>query len=362
MINSINDIKDIKTSHLRQLSEYRRKLQKEPILKFLFLELTRRCNERCIHCGSRCGEQTGEELTLEQYKAFLDKIKRDFDLRGLQLCITGGEPLLRKDFFDIMGYAHSLGFHWGMTSNGTLIDSKIAAKLEESGMETISVSLDGMRDSHDAFRRAPGGWDAAVRGINALIERDAFGEIQVTTVVHKDNINELDALYEYLCGIDIDSWRLVTVEPIGRALDAGLSLSAEEYRRVMNFIRDKRSENIPITYGCTHYLGLGYEREVRDWYFLCNAGIYTAGIRFNGDIGACLDIEPRQELLEGNILTDDFTQVWKNGFKAYREDLSGKSAKCSACDSREFCGGGSFHSWDLDKNEQRVCFKGILFE
>ena len=353
---------EIKTEHMRQLSEYRSKLQKDPILKFLFLELTLRCNENCIHCGSRCGKQTGKELTFEQYKAFLDKIKRDFGTRELQLCITGGEPLLRKDFFDIMGYAHSLGFHWGMTSNGTLIDKSIAVKLEECGMGTISISLDGLRETHDKFRCAPGGWDSAVRGINALIERGAFQEIQVTTVVHSGNINELDALYDYLCGVDIDSWRLITIEPIGRALDAGLSLSPEEYERVLEFIREKRADNMPVTYGCTHYLGLEYEREVRDWYFLCNAGIYTAGIRANGDIGACLDIEKRPELLDGNILTDDFTHIWKNGFKSYRNDLSDKSAKCSACGSREFCKGGSFHSWDFDKNEQRVCLKGVLFE
>lgn len=353
---------EIKSEHMRQLSEYRSKLQKDPILKFLFLELTLRCNENCVHCGSRCGKRTGKELTLEQYKAFLDKIKRDLGTRGLQLCITGGEPLLRTDFFDIMGYAHSLGFHWGMTSNGTLIDKSVAAKLEECGMGTISVSLDGMKETHDAFRRTPGGWDMAVRGIDALIERNAFKEIQVTTVVHSGNINELDALYDYLCGVDIDSWRLIAIEPIGRALDAGLTLSTEDHRRVLDFIRDKRSENMPVTYGCTHYLGLEYEREVRDWYFLCNAGIYTAGIRSNGDIGACLDIEMRPELLEGNILTDDFTQIWKNGFKAYRTDLCGKSAKCRACGSREFCKGGSFHSWDHDKNEQRVCLKGVLFE
>ena len=126
-------------------------------------------------------------------------------------------------------------------------------------------------------------------------------------------------------------------------------------------IRLDVSYGMPVLYGCTHYLGIDYEREVRDWYFLCNAGIYAAGIRTNGDIGACLDIEMRPELLEGNILTDDFTEVWKNGFKAYREDLYNRSEKCSSCKDREFCGGGSFHSWDFDKTEQRVCLKGVLF-
>lgn len=352
----------IKTEQMKQLAEYRRTLWKDPKLRFLFLELTLRCNERCIHCGSRCGNVKSQELTFTQYKDFLDKIKRDFGTQEIQLCITGGEPLLRKDFFDIMGYACSLGFRWGMTSNGTLIDDKIAARLEECGMGTVSISLDGMKISHDSFRQTDGGWEAAMRGVNSLIDRNAFRHIQITTVVHKGNIDELDELYGYLCGVDIDSWRIVTIEPIGRALDAGLTLAPEDYRRVFDFIRSKRQEGMPVFYGCTHYLGLDYEREVRDCFFLCNAGIYSAGIRTNGDIGACLDIEMRPSLLEGNILTDDFTQIWKNGFKVYRSDHYRESEKCSSCGQCEFCGGGSFHSWDFDKNEQRVCFKGILFE
>ena len=351
----------VKTEHMRELAVYRNELRKAPKLKFLFLELTLRCNERCVHCGSRCGDFPNEELSLEQYKAFLDKIKQDFGTQELQLCITGGEPLLRKDFFDITGYAHLLGFKWGMTTNGTLITTEIAARLEECGMGTVSVSLDGMQKTHDTFRQTPGGWNAAVQGINALIERNAFQSVQVTTVVHKGNIDELDELYDYLCGIDIDSWRILTIEPIGRAKDAGMSLDTADYRRVFDFIREKRLENMPVLYGCMHYLGLEYEREVRDWYFLCNAGIYSAGIRANGDIGACLDIEMRPELLEGNILQDDFTQIWKNDFKMYRTDLCSRSAKCSVCSEHEFCRGGSFHSWDFEKNEQRVCFKGMLF-
>ncbi len=75
----------IKTEHMKQLAEYKRTLRKEPKLKFLFLELTLRCNERCIHCGSRCGNFPNEELTLAQYKNFLDKIKRDFGTKDIQL-------------------------------------------------------------------------------------------------------------------------------------------------------------------------------------------------------------------------------------------------------------------------------------
>ncbi|MBQ3028046.1 MAG: radical SAM/SPASM domain-containing protein, partial [Lachnospiraceae bacterium] len=76
---------------------------------------------------------------------------------------------------------------------------------------------------------------------------------------------------------------------------------------------------------------------------------------------ACLDIERRPELIFGNILKDDFTEVWKNGFGAFRRYLYEDNAACGACKEREFCGGGAFHSWDYDNKRPKVCFKGTLF-
>ena len=119
---------------------------------------------------------------------------------------------------------------------------------------------------------------------------------------------------------------------------------------------------MPVTYGCSHYLGLKWEREVRKWYFLCNAGVYTAGIRVNGDIGACLDIKSRKETIQGNIRRDSFTDVWKTRFEIYRKRLSLRCSSCMDCKAEKWCAGGAFHSWDFDRNEPRICMKGILFD
>ena len=343
---------DVKIQHMRQLADYRRSIIDAPPLRNLFLELTLRCNERCIHCGSRCGEHDRvPELSLDQYRRILDDVKRDFGTESLELDITGGEPLLRRDFYDIMGYAHSLGFRWGMTSNATLIDDEAARKLHECGMKTISVSIDGLEQTHDRLRGMKGAFAGAMRGIHALINHGGFQAIQVTTVVNHGNFH-----------VDIDSWRVINIEPLGRALDTPeLMLTDDEYRGMFDFIREKRMEGYPLTYGCSHFLGTEYERQVRQWYFLCNAGIYTASIAANGDILACLDIERRPELVQGNILSDSLKDVWENQFKIFRSDLSDRSRKCRDCDSCEFCHGGAHHSWDYDRNEQQVCFKDILF-
>ncbi len=307
--------------------------------------------------------QSGEELGVDEYRRILEEVKEDFDLKRLYLCITGGEPLLRPEFFDILGYAHELGYRWGMTTNATLITGEVAHRLAEAGMRTVSVSIDGLRETHDRLRGLAGGYDAAMRGLQNLIDENAFQNVQVTTVVNHENIGELDELFLVMDGLDIDSWRVINLEPIGRALQwPNRMLTQEDYRRLFSFIREKRLAGYPLEYGCSHYLGPELEGELRDWYWLCNAGIYTASIMSNGDVGACLDIERRPETIQGNIRETRFRDIWENRFALFRKDLSAESEYCRGCSHAHHCRGDAHHSWDYDKNVPRLCFKGMLFE
>ena len=356
-------VRDLKKEHLDILRAHVQKLYRQPQLKHLFLELTLRCNEHCFHCGSSCGDVLSSEMTSADYKRVLDEVKQDFDLSKMMLCITGGEPLLRKDFFDILGYAHELGYTWGMTTNATLITKDIARRLHECGMATVSVSIDGLEDTHDSLRGMKGGYRRAMEGIQNLIDEDAFHSVQVTTVINRKNICELDDLFTIMDGLDIDSWRVIHLEPIGRALlRPDLMLAKEDYIRLFDFIREKRRQGYPLEFGCSHYLGLDYEAEVREWYWLCNAGIHTASIMANGDIGACLDIERRPETVQGNIYRDRFSDVWKNRFEMFRRDLSEDTQMCSGCAHAGYCRGDAHHSYDYDQKKPLVCMKGILFE
>ena len=355
-------IQDVKRAHLNKLADHTRTLYKKPELRKLFFELTLQCNERCFHCGSSCTATRGDELSCEEWLSLIDQVKADFGTGRIQLCITGGEPLLNRDFFDIMGYAHAQGFRWGMTSNATLITPEVAKRLAEVGMGTISVSIDGLRDTHDRLRGLAGGYDRAMRGIQNLLDVGTFHAVQVTTVVNHKNIDELDELFAIMDGIDIDSWRVINLEPIGRALlHPDLMLTREDYVRLFDFIRQKRVEGYPLEYGCSHYLGLEYEAEVREWYWRCNAGVFTASIMSNGDIGACLDIERRPEVIQGNIHADRLRDVWENRFELFRHDLSDSCEACQNCEHVRFCRGDAHHSWDYDHNRPMVCFKGTLF-
>ena len=111
------------------LYEFKKKAYEEHQLRSLFFEVTSRCNARCEHCGSSCGDFIPkDEITKEEMIGVLDDIAEHYDPTRIMLDITGGEPLVKKDLFEIMDYANKLGFRWGMTSNGMLINDEILKK------------------------------------------------------------------------------------------------------------------------------------------------------------------------------------------------------------------------------------------
>ena len=350
----MGNLTEFKRRQLFEVARHRDELRKNPSLRWLFFEITNKCNLRCKHCGSSCTAK-GEALTVDDVRATLSTLIEDKPM----ICLTGGEPMLHPDFFEIAGAVHSMGFRWGMTTNATLIDEKSAIRLREAGMSTVSVSLDGMEESHDSLRGQKGAWKRALRGIEAL--KNAGFNPQVTTVFHRENFKEMREMYTFLCKIGINNWRPINIEPIGRACESrDMLLEPKEIAELLSFIRERRFDlecRMNVTFGCSHFLGANDERMVRDHYFLCAAGILTASVRSNGDICACLDIENRPDLTFGNIKKDNFREVWQSGFQAFRVDRTEKSKRCSGCEERYICGGDSAHTWDYEKCEPLLCYR-----
>ena len=355
----LNDAKvRVKSRNMEQLAQYREHLRAHPRLTYLFVELTDRCNLRCLHCGSQCEPRHGTFLDTELLLRTLEQVAEDFEPGSVMICLTGGEPLLHPDFDRIAARVHALGFPWGMTSNGTLIDGACAARLRANGIGTLTLSLDGLRDSHDALRQVPGSFDRTIAAVGALYA--ASIPVQITTVLHKENFAEREALYEFLCTLHIASWRVINLEPIGRALShPELLLSREEFTGLLDFIRARRFDPatpMDVRFGCSHYLSYEYEHEVRDNYFLCGSGLYVASILCSGEIYSCLDIERRPELVQGHIARDRFSEVWRDKFQAFRADRSQSCAECRQCPERTFCGGDAAHTWDYERNKPLFCF------
>ena len=347
-----------------QIYEYRKKLYKEHKLKSLFLEVTSRCNARCEHCGSSCGDfMPKDEITKKELIGVLDDIAEHYDATKIALFVTGGEPLVRKDLFEVMEHADKLGFRWGMTTNGMLINKRIVNKMEKTHMRTVSVSLDGPKELHESFRRVPGSFDKIVRGIKLMQKCPTIFDLQVTTVVNKKNIMLLDDIYKIVKKMGVKNWRLIQVDPIGRAKNnKDLILDPEELRYMFNYMLDmrKRDPEMKFTYGCGHYLTVNLNFALFNTCYFCYTGNTVASILSNGDIFGCPDIERRPELIEGNIRKVKFSDVWEHGFKKYRSINRTSNSKCKKCPDWKVCSGDAFHTWDFENNKPNFCVREIF--
>lgn len=336
-----------------------------PVLMTLFLEVTLRCNAYCEHCGSNCGmDQAYDKLSADAIKNTLYDVASKYQSKRIMLNVAGGEPLLREDLFDIMTHATELGFPWGMTTNGFLVNNSIIEEMKKSGMQTISVSLNGLKSTHEKICGVANCYEKVINNIKLLKEAGFLDCLQITTVVSKNNIHELEELYNLVIALDVDSWRVMQVDSIGRARDNdSLLLEKNELLYLYDFIAKKRKiSNIEITTSCSHYLG-NYEMKLRDWSFACNAGVNIASILSNGDIYVCPSVERHHELIQGNIQNDSFIDVWENRFEYFRMPERLNISTCADCVHRSNCMGDSFHTWDFHGKTPSFCAKEIgLFD
>lgn len=349
-----------KLGEMELLKRYKQEQREKHDLIDLFWECTLTCNAYCKHCGSSAQKKQYEgELTTQEIKDALSSIAKDMNAEDILINVTGGEPLVRKDLCEVMEYAtNELGFHWGMTTNGILLNQENIEKLKKANMETISISIDGLRDTHDEFRGVKGSYDIIMNNIKNLISAGFLSQIEVTTVFNKTNINEIEELYQIMKELGVNSWRLASMDPIGRANEnSQLLLDGEDLEKLLDFIKknNKKSNKMRLSYGCPGYLGLDYEKEVRPYYFNCRTGINVGSILYNGDIFVCPNVPRIKEFVQGNVRKDNFSDVWNNKFEIFRDVNRTKSEECSQCPEWDNCLGGAFHTWDFEENRQNKC-------
>ena len=330
-------------------------------LRDLFWECTLRCNAYCTFCGSRCGDIPSEELTTEEILSVFRDVANKMDPRQIMINVTGGEPLLRKDLFEVMRECVRMGFSWGVVTNGMLMTPKIVEKLKVSGMKTISVSLDGLQETHEALRGVKGGFDKVVNALKMLRQADFLEHIQVTTVVSRQNIGQLEEMYAFLKPLGLTSWRVAMVDPIGRAQEnTQLLLDKADVTAYLDFIRKHRNDpELPVITTCSHYLGED-DRDLGRDHFVCRTGKNVASILANGDIFVCPNVPRRPEWIQGNVKTHSLPEVWKHGFQYFRNPDARKSTVCSDCPHWIACRGDSAHTWDQDNKIPNFCFRRIF--
>jgi len=305
-------------------------------------EVTRACPLACRYC--RAAAQPAphpDELSTRECFRLLDNVA---SFAKPIVILTGGEPLLRSDIFDIASYATGAGLRVVMASCGATIDDEAAAKIVRSGIRCLSISLDGATaESHDALRGVDGAFAQALRGIESA--RRAGLDFQVNTTVSKDNRDELPAILDLAARLGASVFNPFLLVPTGRARQlADRELSAEQYEQTLRWLAGRQDrEGIGIRVTCApHYqrilrqLGIepGEGRAAKG----CMGGQSFAFISHLGKVQICgfLDVEAG-DLRKENF---DFRKIWDSSqLFAQVRDLRSYRGRCGYCEFVGICGG-----------------------
>ncbi len=306
-------------------------------------ELTRRCNLKCIHCGSSAGPSTARspELTFEECMSLTREL---IALGSKRITLTGGEPLLCEHWEPLARFISEQGVDLQIISNSLLVDELLAQKLQHfTGKITVGLSLDGATpETHDYIRNCPGLFAQVLKSIALL--RDHGIPVAVITAVHKVNFSELDGLYKILVNAGIYAWQIQMAMPIGRmSHQPEKVLNGEEALQLAQFIariRDEGSLRVETADNLGYYNSLETRLRGSVWAG-CSAGTRVVGIRSNGDITGCLsllEVEP-----EGNVRDQPLSEIWLNpdSFSYNRHfEMSDLKGPCKECKFGSVCRGG----------------------
>ncbi len=327
-------------------------------LHYLFLEITRKCNLNCIHCGSDCSSSNAiDELSTDSWLKIIDYIKLTFDPLPV-IVLTGGEPTVHEDLFRITDTLNKNNFPWGMVTNGWNLTKEKIDTLTEHKIGSITLSFDGDAESINYIRNSK---TANRRILNALalIGTSAIPIRDAVTCVYPGNLDKLSWISDTLLDHGLNSHRLFRIFSKGRAEgNPDLYMDFEQSNGILNWIKNNRKDykkkGLNVSFSCEGYIPFEDDLKVRDEPYFCRSGINIASVLCDGNITGCNNNGP--EYYQGNILTDDFANVWQNKFREYRDKNWLKTGICSSCPEWNFCLGSSIHLRSKSKDGPEFCY------
>jgi heme b synthase len=329
-----------------------------PKLQILAWEITRSCNLFCAHCRSSSTSGTyKDELSTEECRRLIDEI---VETDKPVIILSGGEPLMRKDIFEIASYAAGKGLRVAMGTNGTLITEDVAAKLKAVPISRVAVSIDFPEaELQDKFRGKAGSFQSALVGIARL--RQAGIEVQINSTITRLNTKYLNELLGLALKSGAVAFHPFMLVPTGRGKGLEkVAMSPEEYEKTLRWVYDRQKELGASIFlkptDAPHYQRIirqkAKENNVQETLpdrktaarsgpmnsmtRGCLAGISFCFISHRGRVQGCgyLDVDA------GNIRDRSFKQIWMES-KLFRElrDLSNIKGKCGDCEYKNICGG-----------------------
>jgi len=337
---------------------YKQREIKKHNLQYVFLEITKRCNLNCLHCGSDCKKEAqSAELSTESWTKIITYLKERFST-SIAFVITGGEPLMHNDLLEIGTFIHQNGMRWGMVTNGLLLNQVNLNQLQDSGISSITLSLDGLAESHNWLRNSKIAFTKTIEALK-IIAQSNIGHKDIVTCVSPKNLYELDNIAHLLIENGIQNWRLFRIFPSGRANNnKELQLSFSQTQELLEWIKINKptykEKGLNINLSCEGWVPFNEDDKLRDHPFFCRSGINIASILSDGTITGCSNNSEGFHI--GNILNDNFGNLWENNFDIFRTKKWLNNTVCANCKHLKSCQGSSIHLWKLGDAKPKFCY------
>jgi radical SAM protein with 4Fe4S-binding SPASM domain len=307
---------------------------------FVIWEITGLCNLSCEHCLSSAGEPLSNELSTEEAMKLLDYLEA---MKVFNINLSGGEPLMRPDIFDIIDYASQKRISIDLLTNGALITEKVLNRLEDSNIFNVQVSIDGIEETHDRFRGRKGTYERAINAIKLL--KDAKFNVSISSTVTKQNMSEIPRIIDMAIDLGLPSFKTTFFMPTGRGkgnIDR-LVLTHQDAKDFTYMMIEKKKEvgNKITIASATEYPWLikGLDKKSLESMKLddsskigCTAGSSSFYITPDGKIAPCPFL---RDLTAGDVRERDIKEIWDNSptFDIFRNITRGSlKGKCSNCE------------------------------
>lgn len=316
-------------------------------------ELTLKCNLNCVHCGSSAGRARTDELSTAEC---LDVVDQLHELGCELITLSGGEPLIRPDWYEIARAISDAGMFVNMVTNGLLIDDATAVRMKDAGLCNVGVSIDGPLDVHDRIR-APGSFLKSMEGIRTLVRNGM--SVGVMTTINRWNMSRLAEIRQIAIDAGASMWRLQLAKPMGEICGDNDFIVAP--RHLLSIIPElaemKKKGGIHLAVGDSigYYgphdrtlRGRGWRGREESWQG-CRAGMDAIGIEADGGIKGCLSIQAKapdgsDPYREGSVREQSLAELWfRPGAFAYNREFTCDDLKgvCRTCSKSRVCRGGA---------------------